>query len=267
MAENKWLRLAAQSWKLLCQHRWLVVGSVLADLLFLFLLGLITTPLHELLVTQIINIGAALSHTAYVAGSLLQQALLPEARPFFNRAVLFWVSNLVITYFLYAILQGSAWFFCARIARSNKSWRQYVRRFALMNLFWLCVYALLQLADLFFSLQHKFLTLTTQTSITNVPALLLGVISFILGIIAAFSYAVTTLSGGLRVSLDAHRSIPLLIILSILGLNADALLSVVAKIHPVLLIVVGVIVFLPLLTLARVYIILLTQLDNVGSQP
>ncbi|GEM_PF-5572530 len=265
MSANKWLSNAEKTWNLAWKSPWLIAASVISDIVFLFLIGVITTPFRELLVEKIVMIGAIISRNVYATTSVLQQALLPESRPLLAWAVILWLCVLLITYFLYSLFQGSAWFCCSRVVHNNSSWWYYVRRFALMNLFWLGVYSVLHLLDVYLSLRQRFLVLATQSSITNTPGILFWVVSSLLGLIAVFSYAALNLGAGFNLFFDVRISGPLVLILAVLGLNLDFFLAFLGKLHPALLVAAGVLILLPLVALARVYIILVSEKQHVGS--
>ncbi|MDO8661288.1 MAG: hypothetical protein Q7K43_05345 [Candidatus Woesearchaeota archaeon] len=265
MSENNWLANAEKTWNLAWKSPWLIAASVLSDIVFLFLIGVITTPFRELLVEKIVMIGAIISRNVYATTSVLQQALLPESRPLLAWVVILWLCVLLITYLLYSFLQGSAWFCCSRVAHNSRSWWYYVRRFALMNLFWIGVYAVLHLLDVYLSLRQRFLVIATQSSVTNTPGILFWIVSSVLGLIAVFSYATQNLGAGFHLFFDFRISGPLVLILAVLGLNLDFLLAFLGRLHPALLVVAGVLILLPLIALARVYIILISEKKHVGS--
>jgi len=265
MNARAWWLNAEKAWNLSWKNPWLIVASVVSDLVFLFLIGMITTPFRELLIEKIVMIGTIISRNVYATTSLLQQALLPESRPLLAWAVILWLCVLLITYFLYSLFQGSAWFCCSRVVHNDSSWWYYVRRFALINLFWICVYAVLHLLDVYLSLRQRFLVLATQSSVTDTPGILLWIVSSVLGLVAVFSYATLNLGAGFQLFSNIRLTGPLILILAVLGLNLDFFLAFFGKLHPALLVAAGVLILLPLVALARVYIILVSEKQHVGS--
>lgn len=224
---------AIQSW------RWLLLVSMVLDGAFLLLTGIFVQPILDRLVAFGIVIGSLIAKRGF-SKSVLSQLFLPSVEPYFGKVVLLYLLLVIVSYFLYVVVEGSAWLLCKKIAkgvRSNsdascktdelsqsfryfsvssiREWRRFILQFAQLNIWlfvWLAVYGVL---DLLISLRSKVVELAVHTQVTDPLGIVLLILLFASLVIAALSYTTMNVLQGLRLlySRDVRISICFVVIL------------------------------------------------------
>ncbi len=267
--------------------RWLFLVSMILDGAFLILTGIFVQPILDRLVAFGIVIGSLIAKRGFSI-SVLSQLFLPDVEPYSGKVVMLYLLLVLVSYFLYVVVEGSAWLLCKKIARGVRSksdascktdelsqsfryfsvsnireWRRFILQFAQLNswLFvWLAVYGVL---DLLISLRSKVVELAVHSQVTDPLGFLLLILLFVSFVIAVLSYTTMNFLQGLRLlySRDVRVSICFIVILLLALDFALFLLSSYGTVGISLAAVLMLFVF----SFLRVYVIGVCSCDQVES--
>jgi len=252
----------ARSWKALMSHKPLFLYSVLFDLLFLFLAGLVNMVLVKKLTSIMYIIGGLLSKASLDAGAGAGGApslfgLLSAARAWgyvAQFAVLFlvWVLGL---YFLYCFFHGLSWRLAYGMTGRPRALLAFTKQFFRVNIVWYALFIILN-AILFVV---SYLT-TSIAKKSEVSVHWLWYAPFLLLLyIALVSYSRSEETGtrsndALRLAWTGKRKLfPAYLLILLLFAVIDIILFGVSYLGQIPLVIVGFLLFVPAFTAARVY--------------
>lgn len=156
---------AAKAFRNLKSQPGLAASSVLADFLFFFVYGFVTRPLMMKISEYVVIIGTSLSEkAAQVArgaapnlGSLITSD--PEISPYFNSLILMFLLFGITSYVIYVFFQAIAWRISFGIAGiKNPKIYNFMKEFALLNVFWLVFAAVIHFLFLFSKINEAVIT-------------------------------------------------------------------------------------------------------------
>jgi len=256
------------SWLLLSRNKIVVLASVLVDMLFFFLYGLMTRPIFANLTNHTIIIGSLVSQELRVAAGRARPAvvdlLLQEPTKHFTMQFLGLLLVLaVVVFVIYSVFQGINWWMAASITKKTMHWRDYLLKFAKINILWFVLFSIWYCFDAIFDLRR----LVIEKSLNQPAAGASIVLNIILGVIIYFvlvSYpllsAKKSFSKGFR---NLKTIIPALILVVIHFVVGSVILQWLIKINAAVMFIVGILILFVLFAWARTYISLIVERKNV----
>lgn len=259
------------------QNAFKLLACILLDIICLVLYGVLTTPIYDKLQEHIIIIGTFISEGMQKSGrtyinntSLVDILFSQQARPYVFKFILLLLLLGTTVYILYVVFQGTIWKIASSLAGYQIAWNEYLKAFAKTNLLWFGIFVVYYFGSLFLQIRSVVLTkinpsYAPSTAWEVIFAMVLAVILYF----AILSY----ISGGIKIGFKAglhgwRQFAPAIIFLMILFLTIDYLMLRAGLINTQLAYLLGVVLFLPALTIAKVYMFkIAAKLANNGILP
>ena len=231
---------------------------VLIDLLFFFALGFFTAPISArigmLLVnfTAIFSIGIKnLDRSDSLSSILFGTDVLPFWKSFLSYALLF----VLIIYLVYVIFQSFAWFVSMKIAGKKILVWPFFRKFLLFNLFWFLLFVVYNIIDLLSDLSA---VLGSRGS--SVVAVICNLFLLIIVYFAVVSYIRMNFKSAFVLGWKQYKQIlPSFLVVFLYFFALNIILPPLFNVNYYLGAVLGIVLFLPALVLARVFMILAVE--------
>ncbi len=231
------------------------------DVLFFFALGFFTAPVslkmkHILL--QITTIFATALKDADRNQTILDALFSINTMPFWKTLSLYALLFVFIIYLVYIIFQSIAWNLSLRIINKKIPYWKYLKSFAILNIFWFVILILYNLADLLGDLRNTLNTLSDVNFISIFANFFLLIFIYF----AVISYTNLSLKKAFRLGWKKYR--PLLtyyVLVIIYFFVLNLILSELFRINYIFAVIIGLILFLPAITWARVFMAL--QIEKV----
>lgn len=243
--------------------------AYLCDFLFLAAYGFAAYPLFGKIVDYVIAIGTIVSEKSPQVIRGANQGLAsiirsdPQASQMLNSLMLVFLLLAVAIYITFVLFQGISWKLSSEIAGRNIHFHKYMKRFALLALFWIVLFSAYHLISLFSDIRAAVLKIAGEGAGSFhvfVTALLIALLYFAF---VSFTLAGTS-KGGIKNSFrtgakKAGYIVSAYLVMAVAALALHALLMAAAKVDFNLMIAVGLLTVIPAITWARVYFTLVVQ--------
>lgn len=228
---------------------------ILIDLLFFFGLGFFTSPISARIEMLLVNFTAIFSAGLKDMGRsdelvtvLFGSAAMPLWKSFFGYALLF----ILIIYLVYVIFQSFAWFVSMKIAGKKVLVWPFFRKFLLFNLFWFLLFVVYNLIDLLSDLSA---VLGGKGS--SAVAVICNLFLLIIVYFAVISYIAPYFKSAFVLGWKQYKQIlPSFLVVFLYFFVLNVVLPPLFSLNYYLGAVLGIILFLPALVLARIFMIL-----------
>ena len=233
-------------------------------LLIFFTYGILSSPIFEKLTQHIIIVGTLLSQAMNGSGrnylnnkSLLDILFSQQIQPFFLKFILLLLLLGAVVYLLYCLTQGIAWKISSDLAGYNISLNEYLRAFTKTNILWFALFVLYYFGSIIFDIRK---TIILKTSQNYAPNTAFEIIFAITLITILYFVILTYISGSIKLGLKAglhgwKEFAPPIILIMVVFLAINEIMLRAGLIRLELAYLFGLILFLPALTLAKVYIL------------
>ncbi|MBN2111692.1 hypothetical protein JW707_01200, partial [Candidatus Woesearchaeota archaeon] len=170
----------------------LVLASVF-DALFFVAYGFLTAPIFRKLVEYAVLIGTGISQNAAsitrgenpTLGSLIAND--PQLTQYFQKLLLVYLLAAVVVYIVYVFFHSITWKISSDIAGRKAGMYEYMKDFAILNLFWVALFIVYHLASLYVDLNEAAVR-SMQAQPGAVPRIIIAVLFFAGFYFAAVSY-------------------------------------------------------------------------------
>ncbi len=245
-----------RSFELLKKNPVMLLLCLVVDVAFLFFYGLFTTPFNDKISEHIIFIGNLMSQSLReqkqgIINLLFAEAIMPYTYKLFLLLLLLVVSVFVA----YSIFQGINWRLANSLAGKDTYFYKYILSFAKVNLLWFGFLLVYYILDFAADVRHIVAEKIAQANVINIFAYLLFVFLTALIYFACISYATLSIKKSFQIGIKkARHTLPVFLLIAVYFLALNFILFNLAKVSRDAMFILGVILFFPALTLARVYI-------------
>ncbi len=243
----------------------LLMASAL-DLIFLFAYGFFTAPLFARIVGYAVAIGTIVSEQAPAAirsGSPSLSSIIassPEASSMLTSLFGVFIALAVVVYAVFAVFQGAAWMIGGMIAGRKISYSSHLNQFAVLSIFWIAALSVQHIYSLMESIRRTSAGAESGRAIEI--ALLIMIFYF-----ASISYALigskhpkAKLKNSFRLGImKAGIIAPAFLLVAAAYFAVSAVLKGLAGISPWLMVAGGIIVIIPGMTWARVFVMQIVE--------
>jgi len=253
---------AAYSFNLMGENKLVVLQNVIFDVLTLFFIGYVSAMFSKKALEYMYSIGALLTKasgsTMFVTQSFFDFAKQAGITPILFNLVLVLLVWILFSYFVYCFFQSLCWKNARSLIGEKHVLNKFSLRFFKLNIFWAIVYVIFNLI-VYMSLFMSSVGSTSEVEIGSLP----GIIMLIIGYFAFISYSVfgkdsiiktlkLTFVSGVKC---IHCMLMRLLLIGVVFFGIDILLKTFSKIHPFVMVLAGIILFVPAVTWSRIYFI------------
>jgi len=245
------MNIVKQSFFLLKKNALVWLMCSLIDIVFLFAYGWVTGPVRFKIAAQTLELGKAMAQQGNtgVSGLFIGPASLATEKLVFLMIIL-----AVLTYVLYVLFQGINWKIASDIAGKKKEWAAYLNGFAKVNILFFLLFIVFFALMIMASIRQTVLEAFGAAGLDLLGyAAVAGIL--VIAYFAVISYATLDVKKALKLG----RKKNMLILGSAVFLYFFALnyvLVLLAKQSNAVMFLVGVVLFFPSVTWARVLIAL-----------
>ncbi|MCX6707903.1 MAG: hypothetical protein NT001_07280 [Candidatus Woesearchaeota archaeon] len=241
-----------------------IVIPVLFDLIFIFLYGSIMGYFSSYIISNLYSFGSAILQSNDITGTPMMGNVMGALLLMF-----------LLLFIVYALFEGASWRMSRIFATKEKiSYAGYLKGFTLANLVWFIPYLIYKALSFLVAFKFKYgdASQTAQAGIMqNIPLLIsTALVSLFLLILAYFSSVSYPLIGKSRTMKAIKDSFvigyrnfmyiaPRMIFAIALFLIANMAVVLTSRISMALMIVLGVLILLPMMTWARIYLHMIMQ--------
>ena len=245
LATQSWIKNAIASLQLLQKHPILAVLVALLDAGFFFLIGALTTPVFNKLVEYVV-----------VIASQLPQASALDVSAYRLDVALLFLSAILITYVLYILLHGTAWWLVKKMNAGKQcdQWYVSLRAFARVNILWFVAYAGLLVFDMWLSLRNKTIEVVTKAPADNVLGIMIFFASAIVFLLALLTYPTNRLRDLGSIIRAWRHTLPCMALIVVVALVLDFLVNQATVLNWNFGLFAGFVLILPFFVWARTYI-------------
>lgn len=241
-----------------------LLACMALDIGFFFIYGILSTPIFEKLTQHVIIVGTLISQAMNGSGrnylnnkSLIDILVSPQIMPFFLKFTLLLVLLGAIVYLLYCATQGIAWKISSDLAGYKISLNEYLKAFTKTNILWFTLFVLYYFGSIIFDIRK---TIILKTNPNYAPNTTIEIAFIILLTTILYFMILTYISGNIKIGLKAglrgwkeFAPPTILIMTTFLAINEIMLRTGLIRIE--LAYLFGLVLFLPALTIAKVYIL------------
>lgn len=248
----------------------LALSSVI-DILFFIVYGFLTAPLFRKLVEYIVIIGTEISQNAAsmvrgenpTVGSLIAND--SQLTQYFHKLLLVYLILAVVIYLVYVFFHSITWKISSEISGRKIGMYDYLKDFALVNIFWVILFIVYHFVSLYFDLNEAAIR-SVQAEPSSFFRIALAVLILFTFYFAAISYALIgkVKKGKIRKSFkigfkNFRNVLPAYLVVLLVFLILRYILNAVGDYNFVLMIIVGVVTLIPAMTWARVYFTMVVE--------
>lgn len=253
------------------QPKPLILAS-LCDILFFVAYGFITAPLLRKLVDYVIIIGSMVSEQAASIMRGTNPSIVsiimddPQIRQFFNKLILIYLILAVAIYIVYTFFHATAWKLSSDIAGRKNSMYNFMKEFALLNLFWVVLFIVYHFLSLFADLRQSAMQ-SLKIGASNSFSIAVTILLFVIVYFAFISYTLIgkhstkqKIKKGFYLGIKKIKYIlPAYVVIAAVYFVIKYLLEAAARVNFNLMIFVGLFTVIPAITWARVYLMLIVE--------
>lgn len=228
---------------------------VLIDILFFLALGFFTAPVSfrmKMLFIEFTAVFSALLKNLGRSGQLGSVLFSAELMPFWKSFLGYALVFALIVYLVYVIFQSFAWFVSMKIAGKKVPVWLFFRRFLLFSLFWFLLFVVYNMADLIIDLSAVLGNRTFRIIPVVCNVFLLAVIYF-----AIISYVRLDFKSAFILGWNKYRQVlPSFLVVFLYFFALNLALPFFFNLNYYLGAILGIVLFLPALLMARIFMIL-----------
>lgn len=226
------------------------------DVVFFLALGFFTAPVSVKMKTILLQITAIFSKGLAEVGrpdTVLDVLFSKNTIPYWKEMIMWLLLFILITYIIYIIFQSITWNLSLRIINKKIKYLKYLKSFALLNLFWFLIFILYSLIDLIGDLRVALADVKT----TNFISIIANFFLMIMIYFAIISYTKLNLRQSFKLGWKKYRTLlSAYVLVLIYFFILNFVLSKIALANYTLAVVIGLVLFLPAITWARVLLAL-----------
>lgn len=226
------------------------------DVLFFIAVGFLTKSIVLKMQESLLQIAAVFSaglSELSRSGSVLDVLFSSSALPFWKSWFLHWLLFMLVIYLVYIVVQSVAWNLSLRIIGKNISFLKYFVSFALLNLFWFLLFIVYNIIDLTGDLRSSMSSGAT-ISLFSVFA---GILLIFLAYFAVISYVRLSLKKSFIFGCKRYRElVPPYFFVLLYFFILNFVLSKIVLTSYAFAVVAGIVLFVPAIAFARVYLAL-----------
>lgn len=262
--KNKELSILRQAFRIALKNKKWVLLSSLMDLLFFFAYGFATAPIYRKLVEYINVIGSfageAIQTATRESRSMSTILLDPAIKSYFYDMVWLLIILLITVYVLYCLFQAFNWKIALQLTGKKIKYLDYLKKFAMINIIWFVLFVAYYLLGFAIDIRKAIISAVMQISPSSMLNILLTFFLIIIAYFAVISYVKISLKKSFFIGKSKIRQLlPSILIIAIYILVLNIILALLTQVNVILAIVLGLILFIPAITLARIYISLIIQ--------
>lgn len=247
-----------KSFSLLCDKLGLSMLCIFIDLLFFFAFGFFTAPVSARIGMILVNFTAIFStglknagRSDEMAGILFSANTLQLWKSFLGYALLF----VLTVYIVYVIFQSFAWFVSMKIAGKKVLIWPFFWKFLLFNLFWFLLFVVYNLVDLIADLSA--VLNNKEFSIISIAG---NLFLLLIAYFAVISYVRLNFKSAFVLGWKKYRQVlPSFLVVFLYFFALNVVLPPLFSVNYYLGAVLGIVLFLPSLVWARVFMILAVE--------
>ena len=243
-----------------------IVLAGVIDALFFFVYGFVTAPLLRKLVEYVVLIGTGISENANAMlrgetptiGSIVAND--PHLMQYAQNLLIIYVIVAIVIYIVYNFFHSITWKISSDITGRKIGIYDYMKEFALVNIFWFVAFIIYHILSLHADLQES-----AFRAMNAVPGngfrIVITVLLFAIIYFAGISYALigTVKKGKIKKSFEiglgkVKSVLPAYVLILAVYFVIKYVLEAIGKYDTRVMFVVGLLTFIPAMTWARVYI-------------
>jgi hypothetical protein len=248
----------------------LVLAGVI-DVLFFIMYGFLTAPLFRKLIEYVIIIGTEISQNAAsiargenpTLGSMIAGS--PEMTQYFRNMMLVYLLLAIVIYIIYVFFHGTAWKISSDIAGRKIRFYEYLKEFAVVNIFWIILLVVYHLLSLYSDLSDA-AARSMQAEPGNVFWIIIAVLYVTTFYFAAISYALIgkVKKGKVKKAFaigtkNAKQVLPAYLLVLLVFFVLRFVLNEIAEFDFWIMLIIGLFTMIPAFTWARVYFTMVVE--------
>lgn len=262
--KNKEIRILKQASRIALKNKKWVLLSSFMDLLFFFVYGFATAPIYRKLVEYINVIGSfageAIQTATRESRSMSTILMDPAISSYFYDMILLLIILWITVYVLYCLFQAFNWKIALQLTSKKIRYLDYLKRFAVMNILWFVLFITYYLLGFAIDIRKTIISAVMQTSPSSMLNIIMTFFLVIIAYFAVISYVKISLKKAFFIGKSKIRQLlPSILLITIYILVLNIILALLTQISVILAIVTGLILLIPAITLARIYISLMIQ--------
>lgn len=253
-----------QALKKAYSHKKLFLISMLADILFFFAYGFATAPIYRKLMENIYAIGSlageAIQTATRESQSMLSALTSETIRPYFNNIIWLLIILAVTTYLIYCILQALNWKIALEITGKKTRYLDYLKKFLKINIIWFLLFVLYYLLGFAVEIRQILISKITQTAPSSALSIILT--AYLIGI--AYFAVISYVQKSAKQSWTTGKTkfmqlLPAVLLIAAYFLALNIITGIIGSASTTAAIIAGLLLLVPSLTIARIYIALTIQ--------
>ena len=262
--KNKEIGILKQASRIALKNKKWVLLSSFMDLLFFFVYGFATAPIYRKLVEYINVIGSfageAIQTATRESRSMSTILMDPAISSYFYDMILLLIILWITVYFLYCLFQAFNWKIALQLTGKKIRYLDYLKKFAVMNILWFVLFIAYYLLGFAIDIRKTIISAVMQTSPSSMLNIILAFFLIIIAYFAVISYVKISLKKAFFIGKSKIRQLlPSVLIIAIYILVLNIILALLTQLNVILAIVLGLILLIPAITFARIYISLITN--------
>lgn len=223
------------------------------DVLFFIAVGFFTRSVVLRMQEYLLKIAAVLSvglNEVSRSDSIANVFFSADALPLWKSWFLYWLLFILIVYVIYVLIQSVVWNLSLRIAGRKSNFAKYFVSFVLLNLFWFFIFIVYNLMDLIGDLRS--VLLSGRISLVSVLA---GLFLLFFAYFAVISYVKLNLKKSFVFGWKRYRElVPSFFYVFIYFFVLNFILSKLVLLNYTFAVVAGIVLFVPAVSFARIYL-------------
>lgn len=225
LEENIYIKNAIEAFNDLKKNPFDILKIITADVLFLFLTGLLSAPL----LNKMMEHGGKLAME--VIRSIQQGKMITifgeQLRPLTFLLIQYVLLLFILYYLLYILFQGYAWGLTKKIIDRRINLKEFIIKFAKINIFWFVLFIIYKILDIFAGVRSLLLQ-ASGIEITDYLKITLAIFVLIAYYFAPITYVQLGVRKGISMGIKKiHKIIPIFIGILILYLAMEFLIGLV----------------------------------------
>ncbi|MBW2973780.1 hypothetical protein KY346_05270 [Candidatus Woesearchaeota archaeon] len=246
------------------EHKqWFLISSVM-DLLLLLAYGFATAPIYAKLMLHIQTIGAlgtdAVAAATREGKSMLSVLVSESIKPYFYNTLILLLILGITVYLLYCLFQAFNWKIALQLTGKKIKYMDYLKKFLRVNIIWFLLFVLYYVLGFVIEIRKILITTITQAEPSGALNIILTFLLILIAYFAVISYVKLSVRKSLYIGKSRIRQLlPSVLIFAIYLLALQMLITYLFTINFSLAVILGLLLFIPALTIARIYITLIIQ--------
>jgi len=246
------------------KNKKLFLLSVFFDILFFFVYGFAIAPIYLKLMENVNVIGAhageAVKTATRESQSMLSALSSETIAPYFNNIIWLLLILAAIVYLIYCIFQALNWKIALQLTGKKTRYLDYLKKFLFLNIFWFVLFALYYALGFIVDIRKILISTLMQTEPSSALNVVLTFYLIFIAYFAVISYVQLSLGKSIKTGKSKLKQLlPSILLIAAFLLALDIVIKLLASLNPILAVIMGLIILLPAMTIARIYISLIIQ--------